>query len=125
MNAETTLALLRDFAANKQFRDEYVTAHAKQSIGLQISDLLEQRGIKQAELAKRAGLTQGVISRAADPSYGNLTINTCLRIAAGADVAFVPLFVTYSQLLRWLREWERFNELPTFDEEFGQDAHAR
>jgi transcriptional regulator with XRE-family HTH domain len=63
--------------------------------------LLKQREWSQAELADRSGLTQGAISRAADPDYGNLTFNNVLKIAAGFDVAFVGKFVPFSELASW------------------------
>jgi len=67
----------------------------------QIRVMLMDRGWSQADLAERAGLKQGVISRAANPDYGNLTINTILKIASGFDVAYVGRFVPFSDLARW------------------------
>jgi transcriptional regulator with XRE-family HTH domain len=86
---------------SKRYREAFVAQHAKQEIGTQIRALLKQHKLTQAQLATRAGLTQGVVSRAADPSYGNLTINTLVRIAAGFDVAFVGRFVPFSELPKW------------------------
>lgn len=122
MSTDTTSNLLRDLARSKKFREEFVVAQTKQSIPLQIHDLLKQCGFTQSELAKRAGLTQGTISRAADPEYGNLTINTLVRIAAGFDVAFVGHFVPFSQLLDGLDESGNDIEIPTFEDEFGEPA---
>ena len=99
MRTNTAKNLLRDFARSKKFREEFVVAHAKQSIPLQIHDLLTQFGLTQSQLAKRSGVNQGTISRAADPDYGSLTINTLVKIAAGFDVAFVAHFVPFSKLL--------------------------
>lgn len=87
---------------DKQYRNAFVAAQVKQAIPFQVRALLKAQGISQAELAKRAGLTQGAISRAADPEYGNLSLNTLVRVAAGFDVAFVGRFVPYSELWRWL-----------------------
>jgi hypothetical protein len=39
-----------------------------------------------------------VISRAEDPDYGNLTLNTAIAIAGGFDVAFVAKYVPFSEL---------------------------
>jgi transcriptional regulator with XRE-family HTH domain len=106
------------FKRGKRYREAFVAQHAKQEIGFQIRALLKQYNLTQAVLAKRAGLTQGVVSRAADPSYGNLTINTLVRIAAGFDVAFVGRFVPFGELPKWFDrlEIEPF-AVPSFDEE--------
>lgn len=103
---------------SKRYREEFVAQHAKQAVPFQISALLKKFKLTQAELASRAGVTQGVISRAADPSYGNLTLNTLVRIAAGFDVAFVGRFVAFSELPKWFdRLSEESFTVPSFDEE--------
>ena len=107
-------------ARSKRYREEFVSSHAKQAIPYQIRALIQQFGLSQKELAKRSGLTQGAISRAADPSYGNLTINTLVRIAAGFDVAFVGRFVPFSDLPPWfdrLYEQGGFYVAPFAEEE--------
>src|ERR1043166_1997273 len=92
---------------DKTYRDEFVVAQAKRAIPFQIRAMMRARGISQEELAKRSGLTQGVISRAANPAYGKLTLNTILRVASGFDVAFIGLFVPYSRLESF---FDRMNE---------------
>ncbi len=62
---------------------------------------MKSRGLNQQDLARSSGISQGQISRAIDPSYGNLTLNTIIRLAAGFDVAFVGRFVPFSELARW------------------------
>ena len=75
-------------------------------------------GLSQADLARLAGVSQGVISRAEDSDYGNLTFNTVLRIAAGLDVAFVGRLVPFADLARWFDNLsEKSVQVPTFDEE--------
>ncbi len=85
---------------SKKYREAYVGAHLKRSVPFQIKAMRDRRGWSQVELAERAGLTQGAVSRAEDPDYGNLTFNTVIRIAAGFDVAFVGAFVRFSELAR-------------------------
>lgn len=107
---------------NKEYREEFVAAQVKRGIPFQISAMLKARDMSQDDLAREAGLTQGVISRAADMSYGNLTVNTIIRIAAGFDVAFVGAFVPFDELGSWfinLSE-ETVGNVPTFAE---QDAN--
>jgi transcriptional regulator with XRE-family HTH domain len=106
------------FKRSKRYREAFVAQHAKEEIGFQIRALMKQHDLTQTLLAKRAGLTQGVVSRAADPSYGNLTINTLVRIAAGLDVAFVGRFVPFSELPNWFdRIYEEPFRVPSFEQE--------
>jgi transcriptional regulator with XRE-family HTH domain len=74
--------------------------------------------LSQKALAKLCGLTQGAISRAENPDYGDLTFNTVLKIARGLDVAFVGRFVSFGDLDDWThgRYSETF-DVPNFTEE--------
>lgn len=80
------------------YRKAFVGSQLKRLIPFQVNALRKKRGWSQEELAKRSGLTQGVISRAEDPDYGNMTFNTVISIAGGFDVAFVGKFVPFSEL---------------------------
>lgn len=93
--------LWKKLAKSKRYREEFVAAQVKRGIPFQIRTLMKGFGFSQEELARRAGLTQGVVSRAASPDYGNLTLNTIIRIAAGFDVAFIGKFVPFSELAKW------------------------
>jgi transcriptional regulator with XRE-family HTH domain len=86
---------------SKKYREAFVASQLKRGIPTQLRVLLKQRGWSQADLAERSGLTQGAISRAADPDYGNLTFNNVLKIAGGFDIAFVGKFVRFSDLASW------------------------
>jgi transcriptional regulator with XRE-family HTH domain len=86
---------------DKAYRDAFVASQLKRGLPTQIRVMLKDRRWNQGDLARRSGLKQGVISRAADPDYGNLTINTILKIASGFDVAYVGRFVRFSDLARW------------------------
>jgi transcriptional regulator with XRE-family HTH domain len=96
--------LWKKLAKSKRYREEFVAAQVKRGIPFQIRSLLKKKKLSQEELAKRAGVTQGVVSRAADPEYGNLTLNTIIRIAAGFDVAFIGKFVPFSELGKWFTD---------------------
>jgi transcriptional regulator with XRE-family HTH domain len=110
-------------AKSKQYRERFVAAQAKQAIPFQIRELMKAKGLSQQELAERARLTQGAISRAANPKYGNLSLNTLIRIAAGFDVAFVGRFVPFSELVRWLDHLhDESTSVLSFKEE--QETHA-
>lgn len=104
---------------SKRYREEYALSMLKRMVPFQIRAIRKKLTWSQAELAQRAQLTQGVVSRAEDPGYGNLTLNTIGRIAAGFDLAFVGKFVAFSELVRFtenLSERE-FAELLAFEKE--------
>jgi transcriptional regulator with XRE-family HTH domain len=105
--------------SNKQYRDHYALSLLKRSVAFQIKTLRKKHCGTQAVLAEKSELKQGVISRAEDQEYGNLTFNTVGRIAAGLDVAFIGKFVPFSELIRFSGELseEEFKNIPTFDEE--------
>lgn len=111
----TFKTLWQKLRESKKYRERFVEAQVKRGIPAQIRALMKQHELSQEELAKRAGLTQGVISRAANPSYGNLTLNTIIRVAAGLDVAFVGRFVPFSELTRY---FENFSETAMRAESF-------
>jgi transcriptional regulator with XRE-family HTH domain len=86
-------------ADNKAYRDAYVTEHVKTSVPLQIRHLREEHTLTQTQLAEKAQTTQTVISRLEDPNYGNLTLNSLLKIAAAFDIGLLVKFVPFSRLL--------------------------
>jgi transcriptional regulator with XRE-family HTH domain len=106
------------FAKSKRYREEFVGAQVKKSIPLQIRTLLKQHSMSQETLAQRAGVTQGVVSRAASLDYGNLTLNTLIRIAAGFDLAFIGKFAPFTELEQWFADFsEESLQVKTFEEE--------
>jgi transcriptional regulator with XRE-family HTH domain len=110
--------LWNKLAGSKKYREQFVAAQAKRALPFQIRALMKKKGWSQEKLAAESGLTQGVISRAADPNYGNLTINTIVRIAGGLDVAYLGLLVPFSDLARWLSNLsEESVQVMSFDEE--------
>lgn len=110
--------LWRKLRGSKKYREHFVEAQVKQAIPYQIRALMKAKALTQTELAERSGLTQGAVSRAANPKYGNLSLNTLVRIAAGFDVAFVGRFVPFSELGRWLDHLhEESTSVSTFTEE--------
>ena len=110
--------LWRKLRKSKEYREEFVAAHLKRSIPHQARALMKARGLSQQELARRANLSQGVVSRAVDPNYGNLTLSTIIRIAAGFDVAFIGRFVPFSELARWYSELPEVTwNIPSFEQE--------
>jgi hypothetical protein len=63
------------------------------------------------------GLHQGAVSRAADLDYGNLTLNTIVRLAAGFDVAFVGEFVPFSRFVDYMNRLPTLGNVASFEDE--------
>ena len=104
--------------SNSKYRAAFARTQFKRLVPLQIQTLRKQRGWSQQGLAEQAKLTQGVVSRAEDQDYGNLTVNTILNIAEGFDVAFVGRFVPFSELNSWYVNLSRESmRVPSFDQE--------
>jgi transcriptional regulator with XRE-family HTH domain len=103
---------------DKKYREAFVFQAFKRIVPFQISAMRKQRGWSQETLARNANVTQGVVSRAEDPDYGNLTIKTICRIAAGFDVAFIGKFVPFSELDRWFTVLSQESGIvPSFEQE--------
>lgn len=117
---KTSFSYLWDkFAKSKTFREQFVAGYVKRSIPAQIRHLMKIQALTQSKLATRAGLTQGVISRAADVNYGDLTLNTLVRIAAGFDCAFIGKFVPFSEFAKDADK-KIDVDIPTFEQENEQ-----
>src|SRR5256885_8922987 len=106
-------------AKDRRYREEFAAAMLKRMIPYQTRAIRKKRGWSQMQLAEAAQLTQGAISRAEDPGYGNLTLTTIARIAAGYDLAAIVKLVPFSELVRFSENMseQNFADLPTFDKE--------
>jgi transcriptional regulator with XRE-family HTH domain len=114
MNTRTLWAKLAD----KRYRQQFVSAQARRSFAFQLRAIMKKRGISQQELAKLSGLTQGVISRAADPNSGKLTTTVIVKIANGLDLAYLGNLVAFSEAANWFSKLsEESVQVPTFDDE--------
>lgn len=99
MSVTSEEKLLSKLENSKAYREAYVSEHVKTSVPLQIRHLREQRELTQTQLAEQAKTTQTVISRLEDPNYGNLTLNSLLKIASALDIGLLVKFVPFSRLL--------------------------
>lgn len=102
---------------DRDYRHALAVAQFKRFVPFQIGAMRKQRRWSQQELADRAGVTQGVISKAEDPDNGNLAANTILRIANGFDVVFVGQFMSYAEFDKWRNGLSERRIVSGFDEE--------
>lgn len=88
----------------KDYRTEFVAETVRNRIAYQIRALRQQREWSQAELGKRSGKAQNVISRLENPDYGSLTVTTLLDVAAAFDVGLIVSFAPFKKVLAQLTD---------------------
>ena len=88
----------------KSYRTAYVAEHVRRGIAYQIRALRDQRDWNQGELSDFLKKPQSVVCRLEDPSYGKVTVQTLLEIAAVFDVALQVRFVPFSTFLQQTRD---------------------
>jgi transcriptional regulator with XRE-family HTH domain len=120
VNTQSSRVLWNKLRGSRAYRRAFAASQFKRLVPFQIGALRRERGWSQKELARACSLTQGVISRAEDPDYGNLTVNTLLRIADGFDVAFVGKFIPFSELETLVDKLSDKQFVPSFQQEEAQ-----
>ncbi len=85
--------------AKKAYRDAYSEESVKTSLPFQIKAMREQRDWSQAILGKKSDMKQNAVSRLESAEYGNLSINTLLRLANAFDCGLLVKFVPFSRLV--------------------------
>lgn len=119
MSVTSKEKLLRKLS-KKAYREAYAEESVKTSLPFQIKAMREQRTWSQIILGKESGMKQNAISRLESAEYGNLNINTLLRLAKAFDCALLVKFVPFSRLVR---EFEDVSpnalEVDSFHDDFG------
>ena len=73
---------LEEQLKDPDFAERYERAGEAWDVALQLTDLREEAGISQAELARRLKTTQQQISRLESPSYEGHSLSMLRRVAA-------------------------------------------
>jgi transcriptional regulator with XRE-family HTH domain len=97
---------LLDELEDREYREAFVEAHAKDTVAFQIRNLRKANDWEQRDLAEKLGnaALQPMISRYENPDYGRYSITTLLELAKAFDVALVVRFAPYSELVEW--DWQ-------------------
>ena len=74
-------AHLQDELKSEKFRKIYEVERAKVALAQRIAELREEKHLKQADLARKLGVSQQFISQIETGQEGNLTLDTLLRLA--------------------------------------------
>jgi transcriptional regulator with XRE-family HTH domain len=103
---------------SREYRAEFAEALLDDTIALQIRTIRESRNLSQAELARRAGMKQGAISRIESSDYGKWSVSTLKRIARALDVPLLVRFESWGRLIEAATHFTRADlYVPTFEED--------
>lgn len=84
--------------SDEEYRQGYLEGSIEQGIAWQIRANRKIRGLTQGDLGAMIGTTQSGVSRLEDPSYGEQSLDTLVRLAHAFDCALSVKFISYSQL---------------------------
>jgi transcriptional regulator with XRE-family HTH domain len=117
---------LMEKLSRKGYRAAYVGEHVRRGIAAQIRAMRDQRGWNQGKLSKELGKPQSVVSRLEDPSYGKVTVQTLLEVAATFDVALQIRFVPFSSFLQQTRDVStRSMQVVSFSDDFSASTNEQ
>ena len=89
---------------DKNFRRLYELERAKVALAQRIAEIREEKHLRQADLAKKLGVSQQFISQIETGQEKNLTLETMIRIARslgrGLKISFPKLNSRHASCLR-------------------------
>jgi transcriptional regulator with XRE-family HTH domain len=80
---------LKDQLCDPAFKKRFEQAGAAWDVAIQLTDLREQAGLSQKELAHRVGTTQQQISRLESPGYEGHSLRMLRRVADALEAELV------------------------------------
>jgi transcriptional regulator with XRE-family HTH domain len=120
---------LREELRDPEYRKGYDESFLNHLIATQIRVVREQRGLTQAELAKKTGMKQSRISAIEDEDYGSWSVNTLRRVAHELGVRLRVYLEEWGTLLddvehagRKDLERRKFEDDPEFHDTAEPDA---
>jgi transcriptional regulator with XRE-family HTH domain len=112
------IAQLKEKFSSRRFRESFATEHLNSTIALQLTVIREQRGLKQADLAKLAGTKQEGISRLESAEYGRWNLQTLRDLAYLLGCRLRVSFETFGSLLEEAEMVSRaMLQRPSFEED--------
>jgi hypothetical protein len=84
---------------DKQYRDAYVAAHAREILAKQMRSFRGE--LPQAEYAEKIGKQKTVIGRLENPAYSGWSLRTMLEIARKENVGVLAQFVDFPTFLNF------------------------
>ncbi len=87
---------------DKQYRDAYVAAHAREILAKQMRSF--RGALSQAEYAEKIGKQKTVIGRLENPAYSGWSVRTMLEIARKENVGVLAQFVDFPTFLNFTDE---------------------
>ena len=95
---------LEEKLKNKEFKRLYELERAKVALAQKIAELREEKHLRQADLAKKLGVSQQFISQIETGEEKNLTLETMVKIAKslgrGLSISFPKLTGRRASCLR-------------------------
>ena len=95
---------LEEKLKSKEFRRLYEFERAKVALAQRIAELREEKHLRQADLAKKLGVSQQFISQIETGEEKNLTLETMIKIARslgrGLNISFPKLTGRHTSYLK-------------------------
>ena len=92
-------ATLLEKLTSKEYRDAFISDEIDVGIPMQLREMRESRGWKQAEVAKKIGTGQPRFPVMEKPGHGNFSLKTLKKLASVFDVGLIVSFVPFSEMI--------------------------
>jgi transcriptional regulator with XRE-family HTH domain len=112
-------ASLLEKLTKKEYRDALISEEIDVGLPMQLREMRESRGWKQAQVAKKIGTAQPRFPVMEKPGYGNFSLTTLKKLASVFDVGLIVSFVPYSEMIDFRESITRKRlAIPAFSDEY-------